>query len=248
MTGARFQLDSPAGGDVLGIWDAAPRGTAFGPSPTGEEVWRVELPTGRRAALADRWRAVRAAVAAARESDRRLTEFVRGAAPGGPPVAFSSPATPEEELASALAGPGAGEGVPAFGIWSRWLTGWQESAREAREFLARAAETLSGIARVETVIGGAFVGRSVIRRLGSAETVWSLGVGRDEAGCHLGSVGLALATRRAWVRLAGVLVVGAAGLIATLASGGWLAALPAVWRFVRRILTEVRGLLGPALV
>jgi hypothetical protein len=239
MSGSRFVLIGPAGDDIFGIWDARSADMAFGPSlEPDEDVWRVELPADGRAALADRWRAIDAAERATEESASRLAEFIRSGCLV--PVDFSGRGTAEDELRSALE---FHEAMPDFGIGSGWFSGGRESIQEVLDFFARATRWLSGVARIETVVGGAIVARSEIGAFGSTQAVWCSGLDSERAQTHLGAVEIALATRRAWIRLAGVLLGGAAELVALATSGiGWLVALPAVWRFVRRVLAEVRRL------
>jgi len=242
MTAGRFQLSGRA--DVLGVWAAAPA-PAFAPSfdaGADDEVWRVDVPAvGARDALADRRAALAEAEAATRAAADRLAAFP---APPGPGMAYAAPAylPPAEWELAAWAWPGTAPDV-AFGLSFGWFGGLREAAEEAWAFLRETARSLTVAARVETVIGGVAVGRTTVGWRGGTVSTWRSGVDADQAEVHRQALALALASRRAWVRLAAVLIGGAVGLAARLATvGGWLTAIPAVWRFIRRVRTEVTAL------
>jgi hypothetical protein len=239
MTAARFRL---AGGtDVLGVWDSTPAAAAFGPADEPpEEDWRVDLPAADPAAvLADRAAALGSAEDGIREAEWRLAAFTDSADAGGAPAAFAvGPGGPEEELAAwvrAVTAPP--DFQPSFG----WFGRLDDAAQEAWDFLRQTAQSLTAAARVETAVAGVVVARTTVGWRGSATTAWRAATDLNQATAHSQSLALALSSRRAWVRLAAILVGGAAGLAARLATpGGWISAVPAVWRFVWRVIAEVR--------
>ena len=237
MTAARFQLTGPT--DILGVWAAGPA-PAFAPSPDADEVWRIDVPAaGARAALADRWAALAAAEADTQvpATARRFPDTVVGE------LAFAAPAKlplPERELAAwaRAADPGL-----AFDVSFGWFGDLREAAESAWDFLRQSARSLTVAARVETAIDGVVVGRTTVGWRGNTETAWRAGAGPDQAEVHREALALALASRQAWVRMAAVLIGGAVGLAARLTTvGGWLTAVPAVWRFIRRVQAEARAI------
>jgi hypothetical protein len=244
---ASFRIVVPAGApvpDITGVWQPVAPASAFSAAGAGmgrgEAVWSVGLPADASAAAAALdARAARLDVIGSglTEASRRLVAFV-GEVSAGPALGASFVAgsgdIPERELAVWLAG---ARGGVSSARWGGRSDGLGAAAREARAFLAQVAGSWTGFARVETSFGGAACARTRVGWLGDFETVWPAGIGPDRAGMHRTALALALATRTAWLRLAQELVGGGVRLGALIAGpGGWLLAVPAAWRFVRRVL------------
>ncbi len=96
----------------------------------------------------------------------------------------------------------------------------------------------SRFARVETRIGQRDVASTDVTFLGEVTTTVCADATADEARLHRRAVETALATRRAWARI----VIETLQVALLLVSGNALAALPAAWRFVRRVMAEVKEL------
>jgi hypothetical protein len=218
--------------DVLGGWQvAAASGVSFDAGPAGvaapsEPTWRVRLPASadQAQAVLDAQRdAARRSDSALAQAERRLAQLSRG----GEGVSFA-PGGPEAELLAALS-PGV-----SFGLTDQLDLGGQW-----RTFVEQVRSLMSHYARVETEIGGAFVGRTSVGWTGDFEIVWRPGVGARDMGLHEQSVRLALASRQSLIRMVTVIAGGAAGLALKLSvPGGQVMALPAVFKFVRDVLRE----------
>jgi len=244
MNEPRFRLTAPGAIDVLGVWEAGVVPAAFAaPEPPCEESWRVDLPpTAPAAALDERAAALQAAISGVAAADRRLTAFVANPGVRGPvlyAVETGPVSGPEQELAAWVQ---SARGGVSFGYWDvltgRW---WMDEVREVRDFFAQLTRSLASAARVETTVGGVKVGVTVVGWRGGMATTWRAGADRATTESHGRAVALALATRRAWLGLAVTVVSGAAGLAARLAApGGFVLAVPAAWRFVRRVMADFR--------
>lgn len=96
----------------------------------------------------------------------------------------------------------------------------------------------SRFARIETSVGGRDVASTDVTFLGEVTTTVRSDATPDEAKLHRKTVETALARRRAWARI----VIETLQVAFLLASGNVLAALPAAWRFVRRVMAEAKEL------
>jgi hypothetical protein len=114
-----------------------------------------------------------------------------------------------------------------------------EPGRIARA-LQCAGDLARGRARIETVVEGVLVARSITTLSGDTELWIAHGLSRAGAELHARSVAIALRTRHAWTRIL-VLVVRCTGRLLALGPGSGLAAVPLVWGFLRDVLREVRA-------
>lgn len=97
-----------------------------------------------------------------------------------------------------------------------------------------------GRARIETVVEGVLVARSITTLSGDTELWIAPGLSRAGAELHARSVAIALRTRHAWTRIL-VLVVRLAGRLVALGTTSVVTVVPLVWRFLRDVLREVRA-------
>ncbi|HMQ33976.1 MAG TPA: hypothetical protein PKD53_24805 [Chloroflexaceae bacterium] len=245
---ASFELIDAAGGLAPGPWRARPAGPAsFGAggedAPAGP-VWLVDLPADRAAAAA--------ALALAEADLRRHEAAVDGApariaalATGGGAASFGAGglAAPERELLAMLdelrAGP-AGEPGASFGAGAG--TGWAEAAGRLRAFIAQARETAGSYAVVETRVAGVLAARTSVGLAGDMRSLVGRAALGETAALHRSSLALALRSRAALLKTCGTALRGAA-IVATMVGSpaGAVLALPAAWRFVERLLEDLRG-------
>jgi len=231
MSGYGFELAGVAWAgaqDVLGGWQVSPASSVSFDTgaAVSEPTWRVRLPASadQAQAVLDAQRAASQRTdAAVEQAERRLAQLSQ-ASEG---VSFA-PGGPEAELLATLS-PGV-----SFGLMDQFDLGGQW-----RAFADQVRGLLSHYARVETEIGGAFVGRTSVGWTGDFEIVWRPSVQVREMQLHGQSVRLALASRQSLMRLVTVIAGGAAGLALKLSvPGGQVMALPAVFKFVRDVLSE----------
>ena len=116
---------------------------------------------------------------------------------------------------------------------------WQQSAQEALDFFARVKQMLANYAYVESAAGGRMIGRTTVSWLGDFDTLWSAGLTADQAGLHRGSLELALQSRQAWVKMA-MLVMQGAALLGLLTSTSNPLMIPAVYKFIKQVLAQYR--------
>jgi hypothetical protein len=243
MAGTGFSLSGvalPAGRDPLGLWDVPQEEVSFGVGPSAPPVptWRIDLPAAPAEAEAAFARQAHNARLAARDLATVDLELNGLVAPGA--VAFST----SDELAahkSALlsAADELGTSV-SYGLFR--AEGEQvEDGRQWQAFVDQVRQVVAHYARIETALAGQDVGRTTVGWTGDLETRWEPNVSGEAMRTHLRSVHLALSSRIALIRIVSVVATGAAGLaIKAAVPGGQLLLLPAVWRFVRDALEELR--------
>ena len=96
------------------------------------------------------------------------------------------------------------------------------------------------LAWVETKIGERILARTVVNWGGDSDSVWNPALLPDEIRLHRRSLGLAVISRLALLRLIMTVTQGAAKIsILIAAPGANLLALPAAWKFVNRVLAEI---------
>jgi len=241
--------------DVLDLWSApAPMaGTvAFDASPKTSAAqppaWRLDLPAGRGLAE-DRLALAEASLdGLERTLDqsgprlRRLT--AREVMADG--AAFDAAASPdlpaaEAELLAALQGTDRDAGIPSFGVMDQLrLPSWEEAGATAERLLRQAERLVAHYAWIETAVEGRLIGQTTVTWTGDLRTVWPAGTGAEEQRLHERSVRLALATRAATVRIIAVVTAGAVTIVPLLTTpGSAILALPAIWKFIGRIRSEL---------
>ena len=250
-----FTFVGPGTDDELGVWQplrptAAPRDLVPAtleavPSeslPPDAFVWQVAF-------SADQARNERDLVLAALRLDaadaaipwaaRRLHGLARGQQ--------LRPDQPEAEIASwaALARPAGSleawdDARPADEALLA-LPDFQATAAQTSAFFGRLRESLRHLAVVQTSFDGQPVAHTVVTWTGDYRTAWQAGVTGPQAALHLQAVAVSMRTRDAWLRLGTTAVTSAARLAALFAANPLLA-LPAAYRFVRRIIAQLQEL------
>ncbi len=120
----------------------------------------------------------------------------------------------------------------------------QGQAKEALDQLRQMIDGLVGqilyLAQVETRQGGALLARSLVNWKGDLDTSWGEAISPEQHDLHQRSLALALASRIAMLRVIMTTTQGAAKIAALIAApGGALLALPAAWKYVSKILSEI---------
>lgn len=239
-----FGFASSVGGDdELGIWQALPVATPRDLGLHGGEladvsheisVWQVALTADRRAAgetlAAARLRLI-AADSALPFAAQRLNTFSRAGVPA--PELPPGRTTPERDLYEWITASEEGRDLP------------DEAGRlaEVLSFFDKVQDTLRNYAAIDTGVGGARVGVTLVSWTGDFQTVWARGLAVDDAQQHTAAVALALRTRDTWLRL-GMTVAAGAVQLTTLSALNPALALPAAYRFVRQIIQQVQALGG----
>ncbi len=241
----RFEVSIP-GGDVLGVWQAQPAAEAsaadfaLSPQASNQIVWRAYLPASQAAAeqlLKAEERRLAAAETALPSAARRLRRFIRDHPPERAQAFAALPAArlprPERELLGwvRLSGQELSFGGPAAAL----PPDFRETAEGALRFLESARRALQSNAWVETAPGGRKVARTTIRWMGDLHTIWLPGVAQADADNHHRVLQIALRTRSAWARMA-LLVAGGAIQLGALFPTCPFLALPAAWKFFRRVI------------
>jgi len=219
-------------------------------APFEEEasVWRLELP-GDPAAASAILRATEAQVSAAQQAldiaPRRLNHFVQGlrnTASGG--ISFDSEAVQplppaESELLHWLGSAGPGEAQ--FDVEEPSQAEAKRDGLQVQQALERLLQQVLNFAWVETRQDGRLLARSVVDWGGDTDTVWGV-VLPGEASLHRRSLALAVVSRAALLRLVVTIAQGAAKISLLLGTPGTtVLALPAAWKYVNRIISEVES-------
>ena len=244
MAGYGFALSGvtlPEGEDPLGLWEVPQEETvSFAvPGAQAAPTWTVGLPASAqeaRAILADQSRAVRLAQQDLANVDLELDRL---GAPGL--VSFSTAdelAASKSELLTSVDGL---SGSVSYGLFSAKKEQNAEDRRQWQAFVGQVRQMIATYARIETALAGQNVGRTTVGWTGDFTTQWEPGVTGGAMRTHLQSVHLALSSRIALVRIASVVATGAAGLaIKAVVPGAQVLLLPAVYKFVRDVLKELR--------
>ncbi len=237
----RFAFTGPAaGGDLFGIWEAAPapEAVSFDAAAPAVPTWRVALPASpdeAQALLEARIREMTHSTQDLAQAQTRLAHVDLSAAL----VSFAVPGamTQEDRLREAL-GAARAAGEMSFAAEAPELAAerrsWQDHLAQVQDMLAHAAY-------VETEIAEALIGRTAVSWDGDFRTTWQAGASAESMRLHQQSLHLAMVWRMALIRLAMVVGRGAVRLAASAGISGVLA-LPAAWRFVQDVLDELRRL------
>lgn len=250
-----FTFVGPGTDDELGVWQplppaAVPREPSSGlleampaeASPPDAFVWQVAFSADQarnQRDLADAGQRLDAADAAIPWAARRLHGFVRGQ-----PIQADQP---EVELASwaALARPAgpleAWEDARPADDALLALPDFQATAAQTSAFFGKLRESLRHLAVVRTTFDGLPAAHTVVTWTGDYRTAWQAGVTGPQAALHLQAVSVSMRTRDAWLRL-GTTTVASAAQLAALFAANPLLALPAAYRFVRRIIAQLQAL------
>ena len=232
----------PGGDDPLGIWYVSENHAvsfAAEASVPAEPTWRIELPESpveAQAVLAGRTHAMELAQQDLAQAHQELDRLN--------PMAPSFSAA-EEFLAqknALLATVGGFQEPVSYTISSLpKKTQDQESYRQWHAFVDQVRQMITHYARIETVLAGSNVGLTTVGWTGDFATTWAPAATTTTMQRHRQSVHLVLDSRVAMMRIISVVATGAVGLAAKAAiPGGQVLLLPAVYKFIRDVLKELR--------
>ena len=246
----RFTLSGvglPEGEDPLGLWTVPPDDAvsfaAGAVAPPEEPTWRIELPESpeqAQAILAGQIRASELANQDLASVNRDLTHIGRTEV-----VSFSTSDPLLAQKTELLETLDAFQSPVSYGLFSRKDEKKESEDRESHQqwlaFVERVQRTVANYARIETALAGLDVGQTAVGWTGDFTTTWEPNVTIGMMRMHQQSVHLALGARIALIRIVSVVATGAAGLAVKAAiPGGQVLLLPAIWKFVRDVLAELR--------
>lgn len=131
-------------------------------------------------------------------------------------------------------------GGVTFDISERSTPNWQEAHNLFQSSLSRLNRVFTQYAAVETSIQGSLIGNTIVSWSGKYQTSWQSGVDPGSIFLHQRSLKIAMASRRLFLSMFSVSALSAARLSVLLAiPGGALLTLPAIWKFVTRIVSEI---------
>jgi len=178
---------------------------------------------------------------ALQEAPTRLEEFVDRMQATGGVVSFA-----------------AGEGLPpaesellewldavqpdeiSFGLGIPSTAGLQREGQQLQAAMGTLLQQALNFAWVETRREGRLMARTSVNWTGDAKTVWGAPVTLAESDLHRRSLRLAVVSRASLMRMLVVVTQGAAKISVLIATpGGAVLALPAAWKYVKRLLREI---------
>jgi len=235
-----------------GIASLAAEGeVSFGLETLEVARWQMELPPDHQAAddlLAQSEAQVRSTQKALDAAPARLDTLIAslGSREAGP-LSFSLPSEAaatlppaESELLSWLEATQP-EAV-SFGLPALPSKDLLDAGLQVQKALDGMLQQVLYLAWVETRLGERTLARTVVNWGGDSDTVWSPLVPSDELSLHRRSLGLAVVSRLALLRLILTVTQGAAKISVLIAApGANLLALPAAWKFVNRVLAEIEA-------
>ena len=236
--------DFPSSSGASAVSFAASAETAVPPA-----TWRVDLPPDHQAAAqelevyASQAQASLQVIAALPERIDSLVARVQDAGAAGLSFSAAEQAElPDEEsdlLLSLYEIDHLADQV-SFGLEERLPQDWQSSYRQFQAAASRLLRSISHLAWVETSQGGQLLGRTSVGWAGDMQTFYRPALLPQQALLHQRSLEVALAARYALIRLFTATIAASSRLSLLLATpGGALLSLPAVWKYVNQILSEI---------
>ena len=255
LSGGAF---APSGVDsLLGLWGEVedPGVPSFGIEAADSSLWRVDVSGDPQ--TASQWMAVsEARLQTSLEQmdvlegrlDRALGQFGRVTfATGGvgpyDPAGAAPNAAAELELLAWLDNASRTQttsDMPSFGQDDDQGRGWrQHASEELSRFLETVKRWCDPTARVETTADERLLAHSVVNWTGDLKTVCRADLAADQVALHERAVALVVRSRISVLRTVGTAARGVSEVAARLAlPGGAILALPALWRFVNRLVGE----------
>ena len=243
MSTSLFDLwETPASPGAAGVAFS----TAGGDEPL-EAVWRVNLRGAPHAAeneLLGYLDLAQASTAALDDLPERLDGLlVQGEArTRGVAFAASAPALApaEASLMSVLDEVGRASRQMSFAPGVTPLAGWEDAYQQFQATAGRLLLAISYMAWVETRLEGQLLGRTRVGWSGDTETVYAQATSPEQAALHRRSLEVAVISRNLLLRAFTSAFAGAAKCSILLATpGGALLALPAVWKYISQVLSQV---------
>lgn len=128
----------------------------------------------------------------------------------------------------------------SFGLEEKLPKDWQAPYQQFQSTAARVLRSISHLAWVETSQAGRLIGRTSVGWAGDMETMYAIALLPQQLDLHRHSLEIALVARHALIRAFTATVATASRLSLLLATpGGALLSLPAVWKYVNQMLSEV---------
>jgi len=151
------------------------------------------------------------------------------------------------------------EGLPAEATLLPWIDAFEPgkvsfggeslTQGELKDALAQLQKMVDGLlgqllhlARVETRQQGELLASTLVSWKGDVDTTWGHGLTSDQNALHRRSLALALQARIALLHILMTTTQGAAKIAALIAApGGALLALPAAWKYISKLLSEIES-------
>jgi hypothetical protein len=236
---------------VFQNWQSLPvrAGVSFGTDAEAEEPasrWSLDLPGDPDAAteaLAQAEAQLRAAQAALETAPQRLEEFVSRTQAGG-----------GAQFAVGVAAGEGGGAPPAEAVLLPYLDSLQPGRAsfglrdEVGELVERFQENTRGLldgmqhlASVETRMEGDLLARTLVDWTGDQVTAWEATLTPEQRSLHERSLAMALASRFAMIKMVSIAAQGAAKIATLIAApGGALLALPAAWKYLNMLMSQMQ--------
>jgi multidrug efflux pump subunit AcrA (membrane-fusion protein) len=202
----------------------------------------MDLPPGSAASAAldvaeERLRRSEAALAGVPDELDTLLVTARSGA-----VSFDTPLSPAAaELLDLLDSSRSTPETTSFSLFSVQRDKLEDAGQAFQNALQRLSQMVSRFAYVETSVQGRLVGRTKVGWSGDFESLFPEVVTPEEFTLHQRSLNLELASRRLAVSMIARTAQGAVKVGAYLATpGGVLLALPAIWKYINSILSEIK--------
>lgn len=246
--------------DVLGLWVSQPRDVSFGLADESlqpdVETYRVQLPADldlAREILKTNHAALARVNASLDQVPDRLGGLVERSQQSrqaqSSAVSFdANPLVQEDALDAELLGQvaavdqGAEAGV-SFGISELAGEAWQTARSQVDAIMKQIDRDVLHFAWVETSIAGQLLARTTINWSGDLQTVWAEDVEPSQTSLHESTLIAAARTRHLRLRLFVTVASGSAKVASLMATpGGALLALPVVYQYVLKIVTQTREL------
>lgn len=228
----------------MGLWavQQAPALAFAAPAVASPEepTWRAQLPASLAEATALLEAQARVQALAWQDLARVETDLMQL---GRPAAASFSPTDPlASEKAALLNAVERLQPAPvAYALPASETPEEREIVEQWNAFTAEVQRIVTHYAHIRTTMAGIEVGLTTVSWSGDFATHWASGVQSSAMPLHVQAVQMALDSRLALLRVAAVVAAGAVGLTVKAAvPGGQLLLLPAVWRFVRDVLQELR--------
>jgi hypothetical protein len=172
-----------------------------------------------------------------------LIENQFGALEFGLPSPGETLAEPEAEFLAIMQEVKDGYSSISFDAGEKPTFGWEQASHQLKAILERISRFVAAYAWVDTRVQEELLGRTVVSWTGDVNTAWRAGLRPEQIRLHQRTLALALGSRDTLLQtllLAAQLAVKVSVLLST--PGGVILALPAVWRFIHRVLAESRKL------
>ncbi|NJN68260.1 MAG: hypothetical protein HC884_16880 [Chloroflexaceae bacterium] len=133
----------------------------------------------------------------------------------------------------------------SFGLGDSLAEGWERFQEQVQVFIHHLLQSVAAYVRVETEIAGVLVAQTSVGWTGNVRTVWQTGTPTEHIALHHCTLRLALSSRDTLFRSIAIAVQGIIKLSFLLSTpGGVVLALPSVWHYLNRMLSQAAGEAG----